>query len=86
MRPLAPELARTSPLAPKMTPVIKIDHFLDVIEVPFIHKGQMGWAVGHTKTDEFSEKLQQGGGGGGISNPYPNPNHIADSGPLNRAF
>ena len=37
VRPLAPKLARTSPLAPKMTPVIKNDHFLDVIVINIDH-------------------------------------------------
>ena len=37
---------------------------------------------GPTKTDEFSEKFQKGGGGG-ICNPKI---YIAKFGPLNRAF
>ena len=84
VRPLAPELARTSPLAPKMTPVIKNDHFLDVIIYKSYSSITDRWQLATPKGMKFREKFQRGGGA--IFNPYPNPNHIADFGPLNRAL
>ena len=81
MRPLAPELARTSPLAPKMTPVIKNDHFLDVIIYKSYSSITDRWQLATPKGMNFREKFQRGGGA--IFNPKM---YIADFGNFKQGF